>query len=180
MRPPRRCTRVTSVSRFAGSVTKRYVEPGTVTPVEPSSIPRTGRPPERSLACLRDDAGELVPVRLALVVVQRVRRELVLPDLAAAADVERGEDRAVLVDLDGRPERVGARRVEEVRDRLYAVVDVGAVGRGDDAAEVALLHPELWGDRKLAEQEGDDVVDRLAPRHVPVQLLGEVLREDAG
>src|SRR5215218_4799024 len=44
-----------------------------------------------------DDRGDVLAVGLALVLVQRVRIELVLPDLAAAAEVERGEDRSLLV-----------------------------------------------------------------------------------
>jgi hypothetical protein len=68
-----------------------------------------------------DERGDVPAVGLALVLVQRVRVELVLADLATVAEVERGEDRAPFVDLDAaarrrpRPRRGRSRAASRLR-----------------------------------------------------------------
>src|SRR5205823_13979752 len=82
------------------------------------------RPAEhRSGSERRQQRGELPAIRLASVVVQRMRLEPVLGDAARSADVDRRDDLAGVVDLDARRDGVGPARVEEVRERNDLVVD---------------------------------------------------------
>src|SRR5919109_2741292 len=127
------------------------------------------------------EQGRKLPlVFLALVLVQRVGLELVLVDVAAAPHVERRDDRARAVDLDARGVRVGSRRVEKHREGHELLVHKAALQGGDDAAEVALLHPQLGGAAQLAKEERDDILDRLAPRRGALPLLRPGLGGGAG
>src|SRR5919204_1605814 len=136
----------------------RSTPPFVEVPTTRNSGSKTGEPSSPA-----EQRGELSVILLALVLVQRVRLELVLVDLPAAPEVERGDDRARAVDLHARGVRVGARRVEKYRERHELLVQVAALARGDDATEVALLHPELGRGAQLAQEERHDVLDRLAP-----------------
>src|SRR6185437_1340330 len=127
----------------------------------------------------RDDPGDVLAVGLAVVLVQRVMLELVLMDVAAAPDVERRDDLAGLVDLDAGGVGVGTGGVEERRERDDALVHVRAVGRGDDATEIALLNPKLGRACQLVQQERHEVRNGLARRSSSVEALGQVAGEHA-
>jgi hypothetical protein len=111
--------------------------------------------------------------------VERVRGKRVLVDTTPTTQVEHRNDLPVGVDLDGCRHGVRPGGIDEVRERDDPLVTDPARVEGNAAREVALLDPELWCRRKLADEEANDLVARQRParRGDPKVLLGDVLDE---
>src|SRR5215210_8948013 len=111
--------------------------------------------------------------------VEGMRVELLLLEPPAATQVDAGEDVAGRIRLDRHGHRVAAAGVEEVLERLDAVVERPV--EPDDAAEVALLGPELGAAGELVRKERRDLgrVERSPRALADAEAFRQVVGEDA-
>ena len=101
-----------------------------------------------------------------------------LDDLATDARVDDRVDRARSVALERRGQRIGPALVEDVRERLDAVVahPAGRVG-GQHPGEIAALVEELG---RLGQLGADEARDRLGREVGPLRLDAEMRLRDPG